>query len=234
MAIPVFVGGGEAPFAVLVIESEEIQHFTRSLQETLKQLATSLGLGLSRYCEQRELEQAKAEIENLARHDMLTHLPNRRFLEEQLEQAMARAERHGKLLAVCMLDLDGFKPVNDAYGHEAGDEVLVTLGKRLPEALRKSDFVARLGGDEFVLLVEDLSGPNDLTPILAKVEEAMNTPIPLSHGEIVQISGSMGIALYPFGKEETGDQLLRSADHALYESKFHKADRAHFWVILGD
>ncbi|MHB1748792.1 MAG: diguanylate cyclase domain-containing protein [Acidithiobacillus sp.] len=234
MAIPVFVGGGEIPFVVLVIESEEIQHFTRSLQETLKQLATSLGLGLSRYFEQRELEQAKAEIENLARHDMLTHLPNRRFLEEQLEQAMARAERHGKLLAVCMLDLDGFKPVNDAYGHEAGDEVLVTLGKRLPEALRKSDFVARLGGDEFVLLVEDLSGPNDLTPILAKVEETMNTPIPLSHGEIVQISGSMGIALYPFGKEETGDQLLRSADHALYESKSHKADRTHFWVILGD
>ncbi len=229
MAIPVFVGGGEIPFAVLVIESEEIQHFTRSLQETLKQLATSLGLGLSRYYEQRELEQAKAEIENLARHDMLTHLPNRRFLEEQLEQAMARAERHGKLLAVCMLDLDGFKPVNDAYGHEAGDAVLVTLGKRLPEALRKSDFVARLGGDEFVLLVEDLSGPNDLTPILAKVEEAMNTPIPLNNGEIVQISGSMGIALYPFGKEETGDQLLRSADHALYESKSHKADREHFW-----
>lgn len=229
MAIPVFVGGGEIPFAVLVIESEEIQHFTRSLQETLKQLATSLGLGLSRYYEQRELEQAKAEIENLARHDMLTHLPNRRFLEEQLEQAMARAERHGKRLAVCMLDLDGFKPVNDAYGHEAGDAVLVTLGKRLPEALRKSDFVARLGGDEFVLLVEDLSGPNDLTPILAKVEEAMNTPIPLNNGEIVQISGSMGIALYPFGKEETGDQLLRSADHALYESKSHKADREHFW-----
>lgn len=231
MAIPVFVGGGETPFVVLVIESEEIRHFTRSLQETLKQLATSLGLGLSRYFEQRELEQAKAEIETLARHDMLTHLPNRRFLEEQLNQALPRAERYGKLLAVCMLDLDGFKPVNDAYGHEAGDEVLVTLGKRLPEALRKSDFVARLGGDEFVLLVEDLSGPNDLTPILAKVEEAMNTPIPLSHGEIVQISGSMGIALYPFGKEETGDQLLRSADHALYESKSKKLHREHFWVI---
>ncbi len=231
MGIPVFLDGRENPFAVLVIESEKIQHFTRLLQETLKQLATSLGLGLSRYYEQRELEQAKAEIEKLARHDALTNLPNRRFLEEQLEHAMARAERHDKLLAVCMLDLDGFKPVNDAYGHEAGDEVLVTLGKRLPKALRKSDFVARLGGDEFVLLVEDLSGPNDLTPIFAKVEEVMNTPIPLSHGEIVQISGSMGIALYPFGKEETGDQLLRSADHALYESKSNKADREHFWVI---
>ena len=231
MGIPVFLDGREYPFAVLVIESEKIQHFTRLLQETLKQLATSLGLGLSRYYEQRELERAKAKIEKLAHHDPLTNLPNRRFLEEQLEHAMVRAERHDKLLAVCMLDLDGFKPVNDTYGHEAGDEVLVTLGKRLSEALRKTDFVARLGGDEFVLLVEDLTGPNDLTPILTMVEEVVNAPIPLSHGEIVHISGSMGIALYPFGKEESGDQLLRSADHALYESKSNKADREYFWVI---
>ncbi|WP_241550089.1 putative bifunctional diguanylate cyclase/phosphodiesterase [Acidithiobacillus sulfuriphilus] len=234
MAIPVFVGGGETPFAVLVIESEEIQHFTQSLQETLKQLATSLGFGLTHYRERRELEQAKAEIENLARHDMLTHLPNRRFLEEQLEQAITRAERHGKLLAVCMLDLDGFKPVNDTYGHEAGDEVLVTLGKRLLKILRKSDFVARLGGDEFVLLVENLSGPNDLNSILTKVEKAINAPIPLSNGEIIQIGWSMGISLYPFGKEGTGDQLLRSADHALYESKAHKADRSCSWVYFGE
>ena len=234
VGIPVFVGGEETPFAVLVIEGEEVQHFTQSLRETLKQLANSLGLGLTRYRERCELEQAKTEIESLAQHDALTHLPNRRFLEERLDQAMARARRHGKLLAVCMLDLDGFKIVNDTYGHEAGDELLVTLGKRLPEALRQSDFVARLGGDEFVLLVEDLSGPNDPTLILAKVEEAINAPILLRNGETIQISASMGIALYPFGKEETGDQLLRSADHALYESKAHKTDRICSWVSFGE
>ena len=231
MAIPVFVDEPNVPFVVLVIESAEFRHFTRLLQDTLRQLASSLGLGLSRYFEQRELERAKAEIENLARHDTLTGLPNRRFLGEQLEQAMARATSHAKLLAVCILDLDGFKPVNDAYGHEAGDEVLVTLGKRLLGTLRKADFVARLGGDEFVLLVEDLAGPNDLAPILTRVEEVMNTPIPLGNGKNIQIAGSMGIALYPFGKEETGDQLLRSADLALYERKSNKTDREHFWAV---
>ncbi|MBU2837745.1 GGDEF domain-containing protein, partial [Acidithiobacillus thiooxidans] len=84
--------------------------------------------------------------------------PNRRALETQMEQAMLRAIRHNRLLAVCMLDLDDFKPINDTYGHEIGDEVLVTLGKRLTDMLRKSDFIARYGGDEFVLLLEDLAG----------------------------------------------------------------------------
>ncbi|WP_051488168.1 putative bifunctional diguanylate cyclase/phosphodiesterase [Acidithiobacillus thiooxidans] len=170
----------------------------------------------------------------MAFYDDLTALPNRRSLETLMKQGMARAKRHDRLLAVCMMDLDGFKPVNDIYGHEAGDEVLVALGKRLPEVLRKSDFVARLGGDEFVLLVEDLEDLDDLSNIMEKIESTISAPIPLSHGESVQIGASMGVAIYPFGDTDTGDKLLRLADQAMYESKANKADRERFWVLFGE
>lgn len=181
-----------------------------------------------------EQKEAEERIKQMVFYDDLTPLPNRRFLEIQMEQAMVRAKRHERLLAVCMLDLDGFKPVNDTYGHEAGDEVLVTLGKRLPEALRKSDFVARLGGDEFVLLVEDLEDLEDLASVMEKVEDTITAPIPLSHGTNVQIGASMGVAIYPFVDADVGDKLLRLADQALYESKANKTDRERFWVLFGE
>ncbi|OCX74435.1 EAL domain-containing protein [Acidithiobacillus thiooxidans] len=177
---------------------------------------------------------AEERIKQMAFYDDLTALPNRRSLETLMKQGMARAKRHDRLLAVCMMDLDGFKPVNDIYGHEAGDEVLVALGKRLPEVLRKSDFVARLGGDEFVLLVEDLEDLDDLSNIMEKIESTISAPIPLSHGESVQIGASMGVAIYPFGDTDTGDKLLRLADQAMYESKANKADRERFWVLFGE
>lgn len=182
-----------------------------------------------------DITQRKAReelIQRMAFYDALTDLPNRRFLEIQIEQSMARAVRHKRLLAVCMLDLDNFKPVNDTYGHESGDEVLAALGKRLPEALRRSDFVARLGGDEFVLLVEGLSGLDDLTQVLIKVEETITAPILLSNGKTVSVGASMGVALYLFGDDGAGDQLLRQADHALYESKTHKGERERYWTLL--
>ncbi|MBU2839260.1 EAL domain-containing protein [Acidithiobacillus thiooxidans] len=179
-------------------------------------------------------KEAEERIKQMAFHDDLTDLPNRRFLEIQMEQAMVRATRHLRFLAVCMLDLDGFKPVNDTYGHEAGDEVLITLGKRLPEALRKSDFVARLGGDEFVLLLEDLQNLDDLAGILKKIEDLITAPISLSHGASVQIGASMGVVLYPSQDTDTGDKLLRLADQALYESKKNMAYRDRFWVLFGE
>ena len=174
------------------------------------------------------------ELSRQSTTDPLTHLPNRRALETEMDRAMDRAQRNKKLLAVCMLDLDAFKPVNDSYGHESGDETLTILGKRLLAALRKTDFVARLGGDEFVILVENLSDKDALEPILNKIQEAVTAQILLSSGETIQVSMSMGIVLYPLVDLETEDQLLRKADRALYESKAHKADRECSWVFFGD
>ncbi len=174
----------------------------------------------------------KADLQYLALYDHLTGLPNRRLLESRIELAMARAQRHNKLFAVCMIDLDNFKPVNDTYGHDAGDEVLVTIGKRLTESLRKTDIAARLGGDEFVLLIEDLSSLDDLASIFSKLENNINTPVHLDNGSDILIEASMGVCIYPFGPDDTGNQLLRYADQALYESKAHKIDRKDFCTFF--
>jgi len=181
-----------------------------------------------------ERHQLTEKLSRQSTTDALTHLPNRRALEAETDRALARVQRNEKLLAVCMLDLDDFKPVNDHYGHESGDEVLITLGKRLPTALRRTDFVARLGGDEFVLLIEDIDDLDALEPILNKVEQAITTPIPLGNGKTVRVGMSMGVVLYPLGDWETGDRILREADRALYESKSHKADRERSWVLFGE
>ena len=231
LATPVWRDG--TPFAVIKFISTE-QVFDADTTTACERLASLLGHSLDEHDLKEHLRLLQEQEAKIARTDLLTGLPNRRFLEIQMEQAMARAERHNQLLAVCMLDLDGFKPVNDTYGHGAGDEVLVALGKRLSEALRKSDFVARLGGDEFVLLVEDLEDLDDLANIMKKIEDTITAPIPLSNGKSVQIGASMGVALYPFGDTDTGDKLLRLADQAMYESKANKAARERFWVLFGE
>ncbi len=172
------------------------------------------------------------ELSELALFDSLTKLPNRRFLEIQMERDISRASRNEKLFAVCMLDLDGFKPINDTYGHDAGDEVLVAVAKRLLGAIRKSDFVTRWGGDEFVLLIEDLSNMEDLAVVLSKVDEAIRAPLTLMSGESVQVGVSIGVAIHSFKEVKTPDHLLRMADQALYESKAHKGDRERSWVLF--
>ncbi|MHB1780666.1 putative bifunctional diguanylate cyclase/phosphodiesterase [Acidithiobacillus sp.] len=185
----------------------------------------------------RDITEQKAEharLQQMALYDSLSGLANRRLLESHLEQSMARAQRSQKLLAVCLLDLDNFKPVNDTCGHDAGDEVLVEIGKRLEEVVRKADFVARWGGDEFVLLIEDLTNLLGLSQVLSKVGKTITAPIQLSGGQTVQVGASMGVCIYPFGEEETCAPLLRQADQALYESKAHKTDRKRFWVLSGE
>lgn len=186
------------------------------------------------FVEASKIKEQERKLLRMAMYDELTDLPNRRLLQIHLDQAMARSRRHQKLLAVCMLDLDGFKPVNDVHGHEAGDAVLVALGQRLPGTLRKSDLVARMGGDEFVLLIEDIADLTGLEAMLEKVNQAITMPIVLANGMSIQVGTSMGIVLYPLGQEETGDQLLRGADQALYEAKSHKHDRKHCWALFGE
>ncbi|MDX5934416.1 bifunctional diguanylate cyclase/phosphodiesterase [Acidithiobacillus thiooxidans] len=231
LATPVWRDG--KPFAVITFISTE-PVFDSDTITACERAASLLEHSMDEYDLKERLRFLQEQAVQIARTDLITGLPNRRFLDIQMEQSMARAERHDQLLAVCMLDLDGFKPVNDTYGHQAGDEVLATLGKRLPEALRKSDFVARLGGDEFVLLLEDLQNLNDLASILKKVEDTITAPIALSHGASVQIGASMGVALYPSQDMDTGDNLLRLADQALYESKKNMSYRERFWVLFGE
>ena len=179
----------------------------------------------------RDYEQhiaAEARLRRQATHDPLTGLPNRDALAAHMEEAILRTDRHEKLLAVALLDLDDFKPVNDTHGHAMGDALLQEVGRRLQATLRGTDLVARLGGDEFVLVFEDLSQVDDLEIALARVGEAIHAPFLLPNGASVKTGCSVGVTLYPLDEADP-DALLRHADQALYAVKTKKATRERFW-----
>jgi diguanylate cyclase (GGDEF)-like protein/PAS domain S-box-containing protein len=157
------------------------------------------------------------QLEELAHLDPLTRLPNRALLGDRMNQSMARCRRTGEMMAICMLDLDGFKPVNDQYGHKVGDELLVQLAGRLNQAMRADDTVARLGGDEFVLLLSGLLSSLEAEDALIRLRRVINQPFQLGE-HIARVSASIGVTLYP---SDTGDAdtLLRHADHAMYLAK---------------
>ncbi len=152
-----------------------------------------------------------------ARHDSLTGLANRPAFHENLRSALSRAERRGTKLAVLFLDLDGFKAINDQYGHERGDRLLETVARRLRAMVRAGDAVARLGGDEFTILIEDVVDAADVAAVAAKLGEAIRQPIDL--GDVtLRVQSSIGASLYP-ENGETLDELLDRADLALYRVK---------------
>jgi diguanylate cyclase (GGDEF)-like protein/PAS domain S-box-containing protein len=160
---------------------------------------------------------AEERIEHLALHDALTGLPNRALLLDRLGHALARARRAGTGIAVLALDLDGFKDVNDSFGHEAGDRLLHAVAERIGGLIRASDTLARVGGDEFVLVQGDVPGPEAATALARKVLAGLAAPFDVG-GQEAHASASLGIALYP-GDGHGPSELLRGADLALYRAK---------------
>jgi diguanylate cyclase (GGDEF)-like protein len=168
--------------------------------------------------------QARADLQlssdrsaEAALHDPLTGLPNRVLALTHLDHALLRQHRTGKLTAVLFVDLDHFKAVNDTYGHQLGDDLLVAVVERLTRVLRTSDTLARLSGDEFLILCEDLDGPSQADAIVARVHSELASPFTLSETK-VRITASVGIALSEHGKDAP-DQLMRDADLAMYGTK---------------
>ncbi len=157
-------------------------------------------------------------LEQIAYYDTLTQLPNRRLLADRLHLALAQARRTSCLLAICYLDLDEFKPVNDTLGHEAGDRLLVAVSGRLKQCLREGDTVARLGGDEFVLLLGGLSNIEECERALNRLLAVVAEPYVLGDGLPVTVSASVGVTLFPLDHTEP-DILLRHADQAMYQAK---------------
>ncbi|MDD5296830.1 MAG: diguanylate cyclase [Rhodocyclaceae bacterium] len=190
-------------------------------QLTINTVATDGG-GTTRYVgvfsDITERHHRSERIRHLAFHDALTGLPNRMLFEERLQHALARGRREGTRLSVTFIDLDGFKAVNDALGHDVGDVLLQDVAKHLVSCLRRGlDTVARLGGDEFVILMEDLNANDDCTRIAAKIIAQISTPMEL-RGHTVRVGASAGIAFFP----EAGDDahvLMKHADAAMYEAK---------------
>ncbi|WP_336696321.1 putative bifunctional diguanylate cyclase/phosphodiesterase [Delftia acidovorans] len=159
----------------------------------------------------------EAELERVTHYDLLTGLPNRRLLIDRLSQAMLRTAREGRSLAVCFLDLDGFKEINDLHGAAAGDALLVGVAGHLKSVLRSEDTLARLGGDEFVLLLSHIGSAEHCTSILDRVLEAASRPVPVQD-RVLSVTASLGVSLYPDDQADP-DLLLRHADQAMCVAK---------------
>ena len=207
------------------------------LQTTLlHELGRRQQLELEVFDGQTALAQARAELvgtqagERRARHsalhDSLTSLPNRSFFGERLASELAHPEPQRRMVAVLYLDLDGFKPINDAHGHQAGDELLRIVAARLSRAVRAEDMVSRLGGDEFACLLAELPGREQLGHLACKLFDAVSAPIKIGALKL-SVRPSIGIAVCP-GDGATAEALLKSADAAMYRAKRDGSGYAFF------
>lgn len=179
-----------------------------------------------------DITQAKEQqksLEHLAYHDALTQLPNRILFSNRLQKILAHAERTNEVIAICYIDLDDFKPINDKFGHEVGDQLLVKLAKRLEDNLRKDDTIARLGGDEFALLLSGLHSTAEYTKTLDRILSAIEAPFHIGQ-HTFSISASIGYTVYPSDKNPP-DTLLRHADHAMYHAKTHGGKQHHLFDL---
>jgi diguanylate cyclase (GGDEF)-like protein len=194
-------------FVFAAYSSREIGKIERRLMDT----QTDLEQTLDQVREQREA------LRFMAHHDALTHLPNRVLLLERMEQMCSRAAASGTAAAVLFIDLDRFKEVNDSLGHDRGDELLITVSKRLRANIRPEDTLARLGGDEFVVLLQGMTSPAAAGAIAQQLITAMQAPIAVDETTLY-ITTSIGISVYPADGAEAGT-LLRNADSAMYRAK---------------
>jgi diguanylate cyclase (GGDEF)-like protein len=198
---------GATATTVLCVSADEL---TDGVRRMLLALRTQLSLALDGVS-------LTAELTRRASYDALTGLANRALFRERLTASLARARRSGRPVAALMLDLDGFKQVNDAHGHEVGDRVLCAVADRLRDCVRTEDVVGRLGGDEFVVLAEDLRSARDATVIAERMVAAMREPVMVGRGPL-RVPISIGIALSRSGTDRP-DELLRLADAAMYVAK---------------
>ncbi|MBU0753160.1 MAG: EAL domain-containing protein [Gammaproteobacteria bacterium] len=179
-----------------------------------------------------EHKNAAVALEQLAHYDALTQLPNRTLLADRLAMALAQARRSGDRVAVALLDLDGFKPINDNHGHDAGDLILIEVANRLRASLREVDTVARLGGDEFVLVLSGFREEAEYQHSLRRVLVALAQPYQLADAT-VSLSGSIGVTFFP-ADDADADTLMRHADQAMYLAKQAGRNRYHIFDAAMD
>jgi diguanylate cyclase (GGDEF)-like protein/PAS domain S-box-containing protein len=199
---------------------QQVVERTRELANTVKQLRVEI----------EEREKITAELQFLAHHDALTGLPSLRLCKDRLDQSLAEARRKRQTSAVMFLDLDGFKEINDRYGHDFGDSVLRATSERIVSEIRETDTVARIGGDEFVIILSSLPESNIATRIATSLVAAIARPLNVD-GIDVDFSASIGISLYP-ENGVTAEELIRSADQAMYRIK--RAGKNSFGYVDSD
>lgn len=179
-----------------------------------------------------QIKSHEAELHRIAHFDPLTGVPNRRLLVDRLHQSLARAARTESGLAVCFLDLDGFKAINDAHGHAVGDLLLIEVTRRITEVLRVEDTLARLGGDEFVVLLTDIDCERDCTLVLDRILQVVQVGMPYE-GRELRVTVSIGVSLFP-GDNADADTLMRHADQAMYLAKEAGKNRYQLFDPVSD
>lgn len=179
-----------------------------------------------------QFRESQRRVEHMAYYDPLTNLPNRTLLADRLRQAIAQADRRQGILAVCYLDLDGFKPVNDTWGHEVGDKLLVEVARRLQGCVRSGDTVSRLGGDEFVVLIGDASDPREIDQAVRRILATVAAPFHIGHATAT-LTASLGATIYPHDGEDP-DTLVRHADQAMYSAKQAGKNAFHLFDAESD
>jgi diguanylate cyclase (GGDEF)-like protein len=171
-------------------------------------------------------------LERSTHYDLLTNLPNRVLVTDRITQALVQCQRGSQSLAVAFMDLDGFKDVNDKYGHNMGDELLIAVSQQMQAALHEDDTLARIGGDEFIAVMINLEKPEDSLPVLECLIKAAANPVTVGD-VIMQVSVSMGVAFYPQDGVEA-DPLIRRADQAMYVAKQEGKNRYHLFDTAKD
>lgn len=218
-------------WALLTMLSRESDIFNAELLELIERIGRLVGHGLDALDLRRILDEERKYQAWLARHDPLTDLLNRRGLIEKLEEGMASARQNDRNMAVALVDLNGFKAMNDRYGHPAGDYLLRTVAGRLKVSLKQTDAVGRLGGDEFVLVLPGLDGEEELAAILSQIQAAVEVPVQLSDGRIATIETSIGVTLFP-QDNSSPEHLLRHADRAISALKEAGEEADPRWSIF--
>jgi diguanylate cyclase (GGDEF)-like protein len=217
-----FSNRNRLPEVVTALEkSEAVEVKVQEASEKLSQVNQGLENEVKerRFLEQKLVaanEQLKETL-HASMHDALTGLPNRILFNDRLEHGIEQAKRHGWTLAVMFLDLDKFKTINDSYGHEAGDAVLLTIAKRLTDTTRTDDTISRHGGDEFLYLLMEISEEQDAATVAKKIIQAVQVPCVVGGGEL-RVNTSIGISIFP-RDGTTVEALIRNADAAMYRAK---------------
>lgn len=216
LSVPIVVAGRAT--AYLQLNSfRDGSAFGEDSLEAGRLLGDLVGALVQRLDLERVLLEERAKLDHLAHHDPLTGLPNRVLLADRLERALARDARTGHATALMVVDLDGFKSVNDTFGHAAGDELLAALARRLSEVLRGADTVARLGGDEFAVVAAGLDVVASAGSVARKVLRTLHRPIAIA-GREVRVGASIGVSVAPADGADAGT-LLANADLAMYRAK---------------
>ncbi|AMQ87550.1 EAL domain-containing protein [Marinobacter sp. LQ44] len=210
IGLPVYSGGN---LIGLVGLANRVGGYKESMADDLAPLLQTVGTLIERKRLYQEKREHQLSLEQAANFDALTGLPNRRRLTELFEQELFEAKQRSGTVAVCFIDLDGFKEINDEHGHSVGDAVLRSIADRLKNTVRGHDVIARLGGDEFVAILRDV----DDERVYSRILEAIRQPISYRHF-VLHLSGSMGVTVYPDDDADT-DLLLRHADQAMYAAK---------------